>query len=119
MAKAKKARIRIGDAGHEKDMARPAYRAAYENRRLIHEVAIAVRTMRESTGLTQQQLANAIDSSQPVIARLERGLDQRVPRFDLVRRIAEALGMRLRWVFAKPSKDATLVQIEGAAPLQK
>ncbi len=125
MAKKGKARVTVGDARHAKAMENPVYRVAYENRRLIQEVAHAVRSMRESTGLTQQQLATAIDSSQPTIARLERGLDQRVPRWDLLRRIGLVLGKQLKWVF----EDATgagqelvrvsgkAVRVEGAKPL--
>src|SRR5437660_10800292 len=115
MAKKRKARIAVGDVGHARDMANPVYRAAYENRRLIAEVALAVKSMRESAGLTQLQLANAIGSSQPTIARLERGLDQRTPRWDLVRRIGLALGKQLKWVFANPTDDAPLVEVEGGA----
>ena len=93
----------------------PGYRAAYENRRLIHEVAIAVRGMRESAGLTQQQLANAIGTSQPTIARLERGTDQRLPRWDLMRRIGLALGCQLKLVFMRTDKQGDLVEVEGRA----
>jgi DNA-binding XRE family transcriptional regulator len=115
MAKKRKARIAVGDAQHVRDMANPAYRAAYENRRLIAEVALAVKSMREGAGLTQAQLAKAIGSSQPTIARLERGLDQRTPRWDLVRRIGLALGKQLKWVFANPTDDPALVEIEAGS----
>lgn len=116
MAKKNKARISMGDPGHVRDMAdNPSYRAAYENRRLIHEVAIAVRGMREAARLTQEQLANAIGSSQPVIARLERGLDQRVPRFDLLRRIGLVLGKQLKWVFDEATEETTPL-VEVAPP---
>lgn len=94
-------------------MKNPAYRRAYENHRLIKEVAIQVRAMREGAGMTQAQLASAIGSSQPVIARLERGTDQRAPRFDLLRRIGEALGKQLRLVFASPRRNAVLVEVEN------
>lgn len=113
----KKARIGMGDRGHARDIKNPVYRAAYENRRLIAEVAIAVRSLRESANLTQAQLAAQIRSSQPVIARLERGLDQRVPRFDLLRRIGEAVGKQLKWVFANPSESTALVEVEGGGEL--
>jgi ribosome-binding protein aMBF1 (putative translation factor) len=109
----KKVSISIGDPGHDKDMKNPAYRAAYENRRLIHEVALTVKSMRERAGLTQQRLAEAIGSSQPVIARLERGRDQRIPRFDLVRRIGLALGKQLKWVFEDVRNGEPLVEVKG------
>jgi DNA-binding XRE family transcriptional regulator len=118
MAKKKaKARIAVGDPGHDRDMKKPIYRAAYENRRLIQQVALKVRSMREGRGLTQEQLAKLIGSSQPTIARLERGLDQRVPRWDLLRRIGLALGKQLKWVFADPPEDSDgeeLVEVQTA-----
>jgi transcriptional regulator with XRE-family HTH domain len=91
----------------------PVYRVAYETRRLIHEVALAVKSMRESAGLTQAQLAKAIGSSQPTIARLERGLDQRTPRWDLMKRIALALNKQLKWVFEDDTgnKNEPLVEV--------
>jgi DNA-binding XRE family transcriptional regulator len=108
----KKAKIVLGDAGHAKAMKRPAYREMYETRRLIAEVAMEVRQLREATGLTQAQLGAAIGSTQPVIARLERGTDQRAPRFDLLRRIAAACGRQVKIVFTRPVDDARLVEIE-------
>jgi DNA-binding XRE family transcriptional regulator len=77
----------------------PEFRGHYERRRLIHEVALAVRRMREDAGVTQGQLAKAIGTSQPMIARLEKGLDQRTPRWDTLNRIARALGRQLRLTF--------------------
>ena len=89
--------------GFQADLARrqlsPEFRHHYEQRRLIHEVALAVRRMREEAGLTQVQLARAIGTSQPTIARLEKGLDPRTPRWDTLSRIAGALGKQLRLTF--------------------
>ena len=92
----------------------PEFRFHFEQRRLIHEVAIAVRSLREQAGLTQARLASMIGSSQPAIARLEKGLDQRTPRWDTLQRIAAALGKQLRLVFARPrgSGPSALVQVE-------
>jgi ribosome-binding protein aMBF1 (putative translation factor) len=109
----KKAKIVLGDAGHAEAMKRPAYREAYETRRLIAEVALEVRRLRENAGLTQKQLATAIGSTQPVVARLERGSDQRVPRVDLLRRIAVACGRQVKIVFVHPTIGTRLVEIEG------
>jgi len=107
-----KPRISFNNDRHARALRGSAeYRTAYENRRLIAEVAIAVKGMREGAGLTQQQLANAIGSSQPTIARLERGLDQRVPRFDLLQRIAWALNKQLKWVFADRAEGMPLVEV--------
>jgi transcriptional regulator with XRE-family HTH domain len=94
-------------------MKRIAYRETYETRRIIAEVAMAVRRMREGAGLTKRQLATAIGSTQPVVARLELGSDQRVPRVDLLGRIAAACGRRVKIVFTHPVDGARLVEIEG------
>src|SRR5712671_7652455 len=88
----------------------------FEQRRLIHEVAIAVRSMRMGAGLTQAQLANRIGTSQPTIARLEKGLDVRTPRWDTLQRIARALGRQLKLKFAATSGDHDFVEVEEAVP---
>ena len=97
-----------------KELEDPELRHHFEQRRLIHEVALTVRGMREACGLTQAELAEMIGSSQPVIARLERGLDQRTPRWDTLHRIALALGKQLMLVFHDSrKKQAPLVEVKG------
>ena len=104
-------------AAYVADRARrsPEFRIRFEKRRLIHEVAVAVRSMRTGAGMTQAQLAKAIGSSQPTIARLEKGLDQRTPRWDLLRRIALALNKQLKLSFVS-RRDENLVEIDGKRP---
>lgn len=87
-------------------------RAHFEQRKLVHEVAVAVRAMREQAGLTQAQLARMIGASQPMIARMEKGLDQRTPRWETLRKIAVALGRQMKLSFVKDD-DAPLVEIDG------
>jgi ribosome-binding protein aMBF1 (putative translation factor) len=94
-------------------MAAPKFKAEFERRRLVHEVAVAVRAMREEAGFTQAQLAAKIGVTQPVIGRLERALEQRRPRFDLLQRIGQALGRQLKFVFVKAAKEQPLVEVEG------
>jgi transcriptional regulator with XRE-family HTH domain len=83
----------------------PEFREAFAARRRIHELAEAVRSMREQRGLSQAQLAAAIGSSQPTIARLERGRDLRTPRLDLLERIAHALGRQIEIVFPESTGE--------------
>jgi transcriptional regulator with XRE-family HTH domain len=94
----------------------PDVASAYFTRRLIQEVAAAVRGMRESANLTQQQLAELIGSSQPTIARLERGLDQRLPRWDLLNRIGLALGRQLTISFEPSGARDRLVVVKAPSP---
>jgi|GEM_PF-132421 len=101
-----------GDTYLAAQLASPGFRHAFEERRIIHEVALAVKGMRQAAGLTQAQLARRIGGSQPMIARLEKGLDQRTPQFDTLQRIASALGRQLKLVFTLPSKEPVIVEIE-------
>jgi ribosome-binding protein aMBF1 (putative translation factor) len=92
------------------------FRHAYEQRRLVHEVAIVVRSMREQAGLTQAQLAKMVGVSQPMIARMERGLDQRTPRWETLRKIGLALGKQLKLSFVEADGDEPLVEVDGMPP---
>lgn len=52
-----------------------------------------VRLLRQAAGLTQQQLAERASTTQPVIARLERGV--RLPTLRTLEKVARALGQDL------------------------
>ena len=71
-----------------------------ELRKMIAEEALNVRVARmifdarTRAGLTQTQLAELIDTKQPVIARLEDA-DYEGHSLSMLQRIAEALGQRL------------------------
>jgi len=113
MRKEKKRATGIGgDAFLAAQLTDPKVRHHFEQRRLVHEVAIAVRSMRMGAGLTQAQLAKRIGTSQPTIARLEKGLDVRTPRWDTLQRIASALGRQLKLKFAASSGDDDFVEVE-------
>lgn len=92
------------------------FRHHFEQRRLVHEVALAIRGMRAGAGLTQAQLARRIGTSQPSIARIEKGLDQRTPQWETLRKIAAALGRQLKIVFTQPSSDSCLVEVHEPTP---
>ena len=65
----------------------PAYRAAFDSARLRVAIARAIKTARERAGLTQAELAAALDLPQSVIGRLESLKDKRLPSVDLLVRI--------------------------------
>ncbi len=67
----------------------------YEKEKIINKIACAVVDMRQRQGLTQEELAEKANTSQPVIARLERGADSRIPSLELLGRIAHALGKEI------------------------
>ncbi len=91
------------------------FRFHYEQRKLVHEVAVAVRAMRKQARLTQAQLAAAVGVSQPMIAKIERGLEQRTPRWEMIGKIYIALGkqMRLSFFDADTGGEGHLVEIDG------
>src|SRR4030042_2250865 len=76
----------------EERFRRPEFRDAFRDRRMVHGVAVAVRAMRDQAGLTQAELAKRIGSSQPSIARIEKGLGYRTPPWETLSKIARALG---------------------------
>ena len=65
----------------------PAYRAALNRARLRVAIARAIKTARERSGLTQAELANALQLPQSVIGRLESLKDKRLPSVELLARI--------------------------------
>src|SRR3989442_3868129 len=119
MGKKKRATGIAGDAFLAAQLSDPRVRHHCEQRRLVHEVAIAVRSMRTGAGLTQAQLAKRIGTSQPTIARLEKGLDVRTPRWDTLQRIASALGRQLRLKFAASGNGEELVEVEAPPRRQR
>jgi transcriptional regulator with XRE-family HTH domain len=78
---------------HRKWMKAPKYRKAYEALEEEFVLASAVIEVRKRAGLTQQELARKMGTTQPVVARLESG---RVPpSMRTLERLAEATGSRL------------------------
>ena len=79
----------------------PEVRIQFEVERARTELAATVRTLRKKAGLTQAQLALRIDTAQSVIARLEGGMDRRIPSLPLLAKIADAchgdLELRVRF----------------------
>ncbi len=71
-------------------MEKPAVRASYENARLAYELGRQVRELRESHGLSQRELAERMQTTQSVIARLEAGGSK--PSLSTLERVARALG---------------------------
>ena len=63
--------------------------AGYEKARLTFELGEQVRKLREERGLSQQELARLVGTSQPAIARLEAGSVD--PRLETLRRLSDAL----------------------------
>ena len=77
----------------------PAYRAAYDALEGEFALASAMIEARTAAGMTQQQVADAMGTTQAVVARLESG--RVMPSSRTLRRFAEATGTRLRISFER------------------
>ncbi|MGA2589062.1 MAG: helix-turn-helix transcriptional regulator [Bryobacteraceae bacterium] len=83
---------------HKKWMKDPAYRKAYDALEEEFALASAVIDAGNRAGLTQQQLARKMGTTQPVVARLESGRGR--PSMRTLERLARATGSRLLIGFA-------------------
>lgn len=79
----------------KKKLKNPEFEKHYRREQIINSIAKMIHDIRKSTGMTQSQLAKKVQTTQPVIARLESGRDSRVPSLDLLMRIADAAGAKL------------------------
>lgn len=82
---------------HKKWMKDGKYRTAYEDLAPEFEIARAIIQLRSEAGLTQEELAKRLHTTQSVIARLEGGYSK--PSTNTLQRIAEATGTRLKITF--------------------
>ena len=88
---------RISDM-HKKWMKEPKYKKAYDALEEEFVLAAAVMDVRNRAGLTQEELARKIGTTQPVVARLESGRSR--PSMRTLERLADATGSRLLISFA-------------------
>jgi ribosome-binding protein aMBF1 (putative translation factor) len=79
---------------HRRWLKEPAYRKAHEELALEFELARDAMRARIGAGLTQEQLARRMKTTQSVIARLESGRFR--PSMRTLQRLAEATGSRLQ-----------------------
>ncbi|MCC8991819.1 MAG: helix-turn-helix domain-containing protein [Streptococcus sp.] len=89
---------------HKDWMKDPEYRAEYERLGPEFDLALALINARTQAGLTQEQLAVRMKTTQSVIARLEGGRGQ--PSTRTLEKIAKATGMRLKISFERDQSAA-------------
>ena len=82
---------------HKKWAKNKQYKKAYEELAPEFELARAVIQARVKAGLTQEQLAQRMDTTQSVIARRESGRTR--PSTQTLERLAVATGTRLKITF--------------------
>jgi len=85
---------------HKKWMKNKDYRQAYDQLAPEFALARAVIKARVIAGLTQEQLAQRMETTQSVIARLESGRTR--PSTQTLDRLASATGTRLKISFERP-----------------
>jgi ribosome-binding protein aMBF1 (putative translation factor) len=83
---------------HKKWLKKPKYKKAYDALEEEFVLASAVMGVRKRAGLTQEELARRMGTTQPVVARLESGRTR--PSMRTLERLAEATGSRLLISFA-------------------
>lgn len=81
----------------QKWMKNKQYRDTFEDLAPEYELARALIAARVTAGLTQEQLAERMETTQSVIARLESGRAK--PTTQTLERLANATGTRLRISF--------------------
>lgn len=86
---------------HSKWMKDPEYRQEYDALAAEFDLARALIEARAHAGLTQEQLAERMDTSQSAVARMESG--KIMPSGRTLERFAKATGTRLRISF-EPDK---------------
>lgn len=91
---------------HADWMKDPAYSEAYDALEEEFALAQAIIAARMEAGLTQEQLAERMKTSQSAIARLESG--RTIPSARTLARFAKATGTRLRISFEAAPSSATL-----------
>lgn len=85
------------DELHREWLKRSGYKAAYEDLAEEYVLASAMIEARSAAGLTQQQLAERMQTTQTAIARLESGKVK--PSTRTLEKFAAATGTRLRISF--------------------
>jgi transcriptional regulator with XRE-family HTH domain len=95
-----------GDETYDEHMVRllrdPEFAAEWETQAPLRHFPLNVWSLRESSGMTQQQLAHAAKMKQPRIAEIERGDGN--PTLLTISRIAFALGVSADRLLAKPDE---------------
>jgi DNA-binding transcriptional regulator YiaG len=100
----KKPKIRTFKEHLHEELKDPEFRRYYEEERQALELAIKITRLREKMGLSQQDLARLMNTSQQAISRLESG-EYEGFTLKTLKRIAEVTGTMLKIEF-KPMRSA-------------
>jgi len=94
----KKGKFRTFQSRLREDIKDPEFRAHYEEEKQALMLAIKISELREKKGLSQQQLAKLMGTSQQAISRIESG-EYEGFTLKTLEKIAESTGMRVKIEF--------------------
>jgi DNA-binding XRE family transcriptional regulator len=94
----KKGKVRTFQSRLREDMKDPEFKAHYQEERQALKLAMKIAELREKKGLSQQQLAKLMGTSQQAISRIESG-EYEGFTLKTLEKIAEATGMRVKIEF--------------------
>ncbi|MHB8772427.1 MAG: helix-turn-helix transcriptional regulator [Syntrophales bacterium] len=94
----KKGKVRTFRSRLREDSKDPEFKARYQEERQALKLALKIAELRDQKGLSQQELAKLMGTSQQAISRIESG---KYEGFTLktLEKIAEATGMRVKIEF--------------------
>jgi DNA-binding XRE family transcriptional regulator len=94
----KKGKVRTFQSRLREDIKDPEFKAHYQEERQALKLAMKIAELREKKGLSQQQLAKLMGTSQQAISRIESG-EYEGFTLKTLEKIAEATGMRVKIEF--------------------
>ena len=94
----KKGKVRTFQSRLQEEIKDPEFKAYYQEERKALNLAMKIVKLREEKGLTQQQLAKLMGTSQQAISRIESG-EYMGFTLKTLEKIAEATGTRVKVEF--------------------
>jgi DNA-binding XRE family transcriptional regulator len=92
---ARKAKLSKLEEMRTRGLKNEGFRAGYEARDAIIRLGEMLQQMRETSGLTQLQLAERVGMTQPAVSRIESGLGPNGPAFDTMMRYVHGCNFEL------------------------
>ncbi|KAF0154631.1 MAG: transcriptional regulator [Syntrophaceae bacterium] len=94
----KKGKIRTFQSRLREDIKDPEFKTHYQEERQALKLAMKIAELRDQKGLSQQELAKLMGTSQQAISRIESG-EYEGFTLKTLEKIAEATGMRIKIEF--------------------
>ena len=94
----KKSKVRTFQSRLQEDIKDPEFKKYYQEERQALKLAMSIAELRNQKGLSQQELAKLMGTSQQAISRIESG-EYEGFTLKTLEKIAEATGMRIKIEF--------------------